>query len=61
MMLSVLFNQFPGFKKVRLVPAKHGIALVEFENDKQAGAVRASLQGFKVTLSYTMKITYIKK
>ena len=33
MMLSMLFNQFPGFKEVRLVPGRHDIAFVEFENE----------------------------
>merc|ERR1712062_510836 len=34
-MLSMLFNQFPGFKEVRLVPGRHDIAFVEFENELQ--------------------------
>ncbi|CAG5089041.1 Similar to Snrpb2: U2 small nuclear ribonucleoprotein B'' (Mus musculus) [Cotesia congregata] len=34
MMLSMLFNQFPGFKEVRLVPNRHDIAFVEFENEE---------------------------
>merc|ERR1719431_806956 len=38
MMLSMLFNQFPGFKEVRLVPGRSDIAFVEFENEVQAGA-----------------------
>ncbi|XP_037065270.1 U2 small nuclear ribonucleoprotein B''-like [Peromyscus leucopus] len=61
MMLSMLFNQFPGFKEVCLVPGRHDIAFVEFENDGQAGAARDALQGFKITPSHAMKITYAKK
>ncbi|CAM4539750.1 U2 small nuclear ribonucleoprotein B'' isoform X1 [Lepidochelys kempii] len=61
MMLSMLFNQFPGFKEVRLVPGRHDIAFVEFENEGQAGAARDALQGFKITPSHAMKITYAKK
>ncbi|MEE6474481.1 hypothetical protein FKM82_010396 [Ascaphus truei] len=61
MMLSMLFNQFPGFKEVRLVPGRHDIAFVEFENDTQAGSARDALQGFKITPSHAMKITYAKK
>lgn len=57
----MLFNQFPGFKEVRLVPGRHDIAFVEFENDGQAGAARDALQGFKITPSHAMKITYAKK
>ncbi|KAG9484368.1 U2 small nuclear ribonucleoprotein B'' [Eleutherodactylus coqui] len=61
MMLSMLFNQFPGFKEVRLVPGRHDIAFVEFENETQAGSARDALQGFKITPSHAMKITYAKK
>nr|XP_058149209.1 U2 small nuclear ribonucleoprotein B''-like [Dasypus novemcinctus] len=61
MMLSMLFNQFPGFKEVRLVPGRHDIAFVEFENDGQAGAARDALQGFTITPFHAMKITYAKK
>uniref|UniRef100_A0A8C5MBP0 Small nuclear ribonucleoprotein polypeptide B2 n=1 Tax=Leptobrachium leishanense TaxID=445787 RepID=A0A8C5MBP0_9ANUR len=61
MMLSMLFNQFPGFKEVRLVPGRHDIAFVEFENENQAGSARDALQGFKITPSHAMKITYAKK
>ncbi|KAM4771339.1 U2 small nuclear ribonucleoprotein B'' [Rhinophrynus dorsalis] len=61
MMLSMLFNQFPGFKEVRLVPGRHDIAFVEFDNETEAGAARDALQGFKITPSHAMKITYAKK
>ncbi|XP_046561451.1 U1 small nuclear ribonucleoprotein A-like isoform X2 [Haliotis rubra] len=61
MMLSMLFNQFPGFKEVRLVPGRHDIAFVEFETDVQAGAAKEALQGFKITPSNAMKISYAKK
>uniref|UniRef100_A0A8C4QIT2 U1 small nuclear ribonucleoprotein A n=2 Tax=Eptatretus burgeri TaxID=7764 RepID=A0A8C4QIT2_EPTBU len=61
MMLSMLFNQFPGFKEVRLVPGRHDIAFVEFENEVQAGAARDALQGFKITPTHAMKISFAKK
>lgn len=61
MMLSVLFNRFPGFKEVRLVPGRHDIAFVEFENEYQAGAAKEALQGFKLTPDSAMKITFAKK
>ncbi|PVD33693.1 hypothetical protein C0Q70_04953 [Pomacea canaliculata] len=61
LMLSMLFNQFPGFKEVRLVPGRHDIAFVEFETDMQAGAAKDALQGFKITPSNAMKITFAKK
>ncbi|KAG1956122.1 U2 small nuclear ribonucleoprotein B'' [Rhinichthys klamathensis goyatoka] len=61
MMLSMLFNQFPGFKEVRLVPGKHDIAFVEFESETQAGVAKDALQGFRITATCAMKITYSKK
>merc|ERR1711962_304634 len=61
LMLSMLFNQFPGFKEVRLVPGRHDIAFVEFENEGQSTAAKDALQGFKITPSNAMKISYAKK
>ncbi|OBS74333.1 hypothetical protein A6R68_15123 [Neotoma lepida] len=61
MMLPMLFNQFPGFKEVRLIPGRHDTAFVEFENDGQAGAARDALQGFEITPFHAMKFTYAKK
>uniref|UniRef100_A0A6M2DIB0 Putative spliceosomal protein snrnp-u1a/u2b n=1 Tax=Xenopsylla cheopis TaxID=163159 RepID=A0A6M2DIB0_XENCH len=61
MMLSMLFNQFPGFKEVRLVPNRHDIAFVEFATELQSGAARDALQGFKITPSHAMKISFAKK
>ncbi|XP_037546061.1 U2 small nuclear ribonucleoprotein B'' [Nematolebias whitei] len=61
MMLSMLFNQFPGFKEVRLVPGKHDISFVEFEGESQAGVAKDALQGFRITATCAMKITYAKK
>ena len=61
MMLSMLFQQFPGFKEVRLVPGKSGIAFVEFESEMQSGVAMSGLQNFKITPTNLMKITYAKR
>lgn len=53
--------RFPGFKEVRLVPGRHDIAFVEFDNEVQAGAARDALQGFKITQTNAMKISFAKK
>lgn len=37
--LSAIFSRFEGFREVRLVPARKGIAFVEYENE--TGAVNA--------------------
>ncbi|KAJ8299035.1 hypothetical protein KUTeg_023095 [Tegillarca granosa] len=52
---------FPGFKEVRLVPGRHDIAFVEFENEVQSAAAKDALQGFKITPSNAMKISFAKK
>lgn len=57
----ILPLRFPGFKEVRLVPGRHDIAFVEFDNEVQAGAARDALQGFKITQSNAMKISFAKK
>lgn len=59
-LLQFLYR-FPGFKEVRLVPGRHDIAFVEFENEVQSGAAKDALQGFKITPSNAMKISYAKK
>jgi len=61
MMLSMLFNQFPGFKEVRLVPGRSDIAFVEFDSEMQSAAARDALQGFKITPTTSMKINFAKK
>jgi len=60
-MLQMLFTQFPGFKEVRLVPGRHDIAFVEFENEIQATTAKESLNGFKLTPTSSMRITFAKK
>jgi len=61
MMLSMLFQQFGGFKEVRLVPGKTGIAFVEFDSEMQSGVAMSGLQNFKITPTNLMKITYAKR
>ncbi|GLU11937.1 hypothetical protein SLE2022_286550 [Rubroshorea leprosula] len=36
-MLQLLFAQYPGFKEVRMIEAKPGIAFVEYEDEEQSG------------------------
>lgn len=49
-----------GFKEVRMVEARPGIAFVEFENDMQASVAMTGLQAFKITPTNAMAITYAK-
>ncbi|KAL3644756.1 U1 small nuclear ribonucleoprotein A [Castilleja foliolosa] len=61
MMLQMLFSQCPGFKEVRMIEAKPGIAFVEYENEMQSTVAMQGLQGFKITDDNPMVITYAKK
>lgn len=60
-MLEVLFKQYPGFREVRMIDAKPGIAFVEFEDDNQSLVAMEALQGFKITPQNPMGISYAKK
>eukprot|EP00299_Pterocystis_sp_00344_P009516 c4031_g1_i1.p1 GENE.c4031_g1_i1~~c4031_g1_i1.p1 ORF type:complete len:230 (-),score=42.65 c4031_g1_i1:16-705(-) len=59
-MLEMLFAQFVGYKESRLVPGKPGIAFVEFDLEPHATLAMNGLQGFKITESNYMKISYRK-
>ncbi|KAK2418733.1 hypothetical protein P8452_62866 [Trifolium repens] len=61
MMLQMLFLQYPGFKEVRMVEAKPGIAFVEYGDEMQSTVAMQALQGFKITPQNPMLITYAKK
>ncbi|KAG2439882.1 hypothetical protein HYH02_010512 [Chlamydomonas schloesseri] len=60
-MLGMLFQQFPGFREVRMVEARPGIAFVEYENEMQSGTAMQGLQGFKITPTNAMNITFAKQ
>lgn len=60
-MLAMLFNQFPGFKEVRLVPGRSDIAFVEFENEFLSGTAKEALNGFNLSPTHKLRITFAKK
>ncbi|KAI8821849.1 uncharacterized protein EV422DRAFT_566954 [Fimicolochytrium jonesii] len=59
--LAALFQQFQGFKEVRLVPGKSDIAFVEYESEAQAGVAKQALNAFKISPEKEIKVTYAKK
>jgi len=61
MMLQMLFQQFPGFKEVRLVKGKSVVAFVEYESEMNAGVAMTSLQHFKVNATNLMVISFAKR
>jgi len=61
MALSMLFQQFDGYKEVRLVPGRHDIAFVEFNTANEATEAKDRLNGFKITPTHAMTITFARK
>ena len=60
MFLQMLFCQYAGFKEVRMIEAKPGIAFVEYGDEGQATAAMNTLQGYKIKENQ-MLVTYAKK
>merc|ERR1712226_775764 len=60
-LITVLFNQFAGFKEVRLVPGRADIAFVEFDLVPQAAQAKQQLNNFKITPTHAIKVTFAKK
>lgn len=59
-MLSMLFNWFPGFREVCLVPERHGIAFVEF-GDRLVLPRMLYKDLIKIMLSCATKSAYAEK
>lgn len=60
-MLTTLFKAYNGFREVRLIPGREGIAFVEFDLEHHAAMAKDGLQGFKLTPDKAMMITFAKK
>lgn len=60
-MLTMLFEQFPGFKETRMIDNRPGIAFVEFSNEMEASVALNGLQGFKITEDNAMRVMFAKK
>ena len=59
--LETLLQPFHGFKEVRMIAARPGIAFVEFESEVEATIAISGLNNFKITPTNAMLITYAKK
>eukprot|EP00960_Hanusia_phi_P047239 758314-Hanusia_phi.AAC.4 len=57
--VAAVFSPFPGFKEVRLVPSRPGIAFVEYESEMQSGMAMARLQGHRFG-EFQTKIAFSK-
>eukprot|EP00970_Alexandrium_tamarense_P016108 scaffold6150_cov181-Alexandrium_tamarense.AAC.1 len=59
MMLQMLFQQHAGYKGLKLVKA--GMATIEFDSESQATVALKGLNGFKLTPSATLDLTYVAR
>jgi U2 small nuclear ribonucleoprotein B'' len=60
LMVQMLFQQFPGFKNVKLVEGQ-GIAFVEFAAIPNAEVAKNALQHFRVKDNHLMMISFAKQ
>ncbi|KAJ3150051.1 hypothetical protein HDU86_006775 [Geranomyces michiganensis] len=58
--LAMLFQEYPGFKELRLVPGKTGIAFVEYDTDIQADTAKGVLNGFKLAPEVELSVEFAK-
>ena len=59
--LTMLFQPYMGFQEVRMVPGKKGLAFIEFQDQLQAGMALQQLNGFKLSATDTLHLTYAKQ
>ncbi|KAG0051391.1 hypothetical protein BGZ83_003814 [Gryganskiella cystojenkinii] len=59
--LVALFQQYPGFKEVRTVPGKSGIAFVEYDNEYYSAAAKTALADYQIAPEHKMKVTFARK
>ncbi|KAL1919271.1 uncharacterized protein VTP21DRAFT_1963 [Calcarisporiella thermophila] len=59
--LAGLFQQYYGFKEVRMVPGRKGIAFVEYENEYLSGLAKEALSNYLITPEHPMKVTFARK
>jgi U2 small nuclear ribonucleoprotein B'' len=57
-MLGMLFQQYAGYKEVRI--PRPGLAFVEFEDEPHATVAMKALNGFKLTQDANLKLDYGK-
>ncbi|KAF8563588.1 hypothetical protein P879_09465 [Paragonimus westermani] len=58
-MLTMLFSQFSGFKEARR--AAGGVGFIEYDTDAQAAAAKSAYEGFKLTPTHAMEISFAKR
>lgn len=55
--LTAIFGRFDGFREVRLVPGRRGIAFVEYDGEQGAIAAKENTSGMTLR-DKSIKVTY---
>jgi RNA recognition motif-containing protein len=56
--LTSIFGRFEGFREVRLVPGRKGIAFVEYDTEQGAISAKENTAGMSFGKSHVIKVTY---
>lgn len=56
----MLFQQYAGYKEIRMVTGRKGVAFVEYETAAQAEVAKQVLHGFKLTPTHAMSVEFAK-
>jgi hypothetical protein len=57
--LTAIFGRFEGFREVRLVPGRKGIAFIEYESEAGAISAKENTAGMALgSEGQLMKVTY---
>ena len=59
--LATLFQQYPGFTEVRIVPGKSDIAFVEYNSRINAQKALDGLNGFEVAPGHKMGVAFANR
>ncbi|MES1919413.1 hypothetical protein MHBO_001250, partial [Bonamia ostreae] len=58
--LISLFGKYQGFRQVRMIESKPGIAFVDFHTSFHAGVALSQLQDYPITEKHLMNVSYAK-
>ena len=61
MMLRTLFDQYSGFERIRMVPGRSEIAFVDFVTIEGATIALQSINGFRLSQTDVLHVTYAKR
>jgi len=56
--LTAIFSRYVGFREVRMVAARKGIAFVEYEADEGAIAAKEATAGMQIGEGGTLRVTF---